>query len=206
MNCIHRFLVNGFIALYPLKVYGKENIPNGKAVMLCNHFRGIDPGFIAKVYNKDIKFLAKKELFKNKLLAKIITSFGAISIDREHPDIKTMLEIIKYLKEEHKILIFPEGTRNRTDTNELQEIKNGAEIFAVKTKAPILPMMIYKKSKIFRKTYMMIGKPFELTEFYDKKLTQEDYDKMNAIIVDKLKTVHKELTDLIEKKHASSKK
>ena len=97
-------------------------------------------------------------------------------------------------------MIFPEGTRNKTGTNELQEIKNGAELFAVKTKSPIVPTMIYKKSKIFRKTYLMIGKPFELQEFYDKRLTDEDYKEMNRIIVEKLKEVQKELIKTVEKK------
>lgn len=186
MNFLHKIPVFFFSLLYPLKVYGKENIPNDGTIIVCNHFRAIDCGFIFRAYNKDVKFLAKNELFKNKLFAKIIKSYGAIPIDRDNPDMKSLLAAIKHVKEGHKLCIFPEGTRNKTKTNELQEIKGGSVVFAIKAKCPIVPIMIDKKSRIFRKTHMIIGKPFTLEEFYGKKLTDEDILNLDKIVRDKM--------------------
>ena len=173
--------------------------------MVCNHFRAIDCGFIARVYNKDIKFLAKEELFKNKLIAKIIKSYGAIPIDRENPDMKSLLQAIKTIKSGHKLFLFPEGTRNKTGTTELQEIKGGAAVFAVKAKCPIVPIIIDKKAKIFRKTHLIIGKPFELSEFYDKKFSDEDINLMGKIIKEKMIAEQDKLFEIIKNKKQKNK-
>ena len=60
-------------------------------------------------------------------------------------------------------------------------------IFAVKAKSPIVPIMIDRKLKMFRKSNVIVGKPFELTEFYDRKLTDEDMEKMNEVVTNKMK-------------------
>lgn len=186
MNFFHKIPLFFFSLFYPLKIYGKENIPSGACIFACNHFRAIDCGFVANAYNKDISFLAKKELFKNKLVAKIVTSYGAIPVDRDKPDVKSLVSALKVLKLGHKLCIFPEGTRNKSGTNVLQDIKGGTMIFAVKAKCPIVPMMLSGKAKLFRKTKLIIGKPFELAEFYDKKLSENDLNEMSAILREKM--------------------
>ena len=186
MNFFQKIPIFFFSLLYPIKVYGKENIPEGGAVFVCNHFRAIDCGFIARICDKDIKYLAKKELFKNKLFTKIIRSYGGIPIDRDNPDMKSLLEAIKEIKKGHKLCIFPEGKRNVTGTNDLQEIKGGTVIFSVKAKCPIVPIMMLKKAKIFRRTKIIIGKPFELDEYYGKKLGEQDIMDMAKVVREKM--------------------
>jgi len=102
MNFFQKIPIFFFSMLYPMKVYGKENIPEGGAVLVSNHFRAIDCGFIARICDKDIKYLAKKEIFKNKLISKIVKSYGAIPIDRDNPDMKSLLEAIKEIKKGNK--------------------------------------------------------------------------------------------------------
>ena len=186
MNFFQKIPIFFFSILYPIKVYGKENIPSGGAVFVCNHFRAIDCGFIARICDKDIKYLAKKELFKNKLITKLIRSYGGIPIDRENPDMKSLLEAIKEIKKGHKLCIFPEGTRNITGTNKLQEIKGGTVIFSVKAKCPIVPIIMLNKAKIFRRTQIIIGKPFEFEEYYGKKLSDTDIADMAKIVREKM--------------------
>lgn len=206
MRFIHKIPLFFFNIAYPYKIHGKENIPQGGAIFVCNHFRAIDCGFIADAYNKDIYFLSKKELFKNKFFGKILKSFGAIPVDRENPDLKSMMIALRVLKEGHKLVIFPEGTRNTTGTTELQSIKGGSMIFAVKAKTPIVPMMLSGKAKIFRKTHLIIGKPFELDEFYGKKLDDEDMLKMEQIVSSKMIEQQNQLLEIITKKKTSKKK
>lgn len=186
MNFFQKIPIFFFSMLYPLKVYGKENIPDGGAVFVCNHFRAIDCGFIARICDKNIKYLAKKEIFKTKLLTKIIRSYGGIPIDRENPDMKSLLEAIKEIKKGNKLCIFPEGTRNISGTSDLQEIKGGTIIFSIKAKCPIVPIMMLKKAKIFRRTHMIIGKPFELSDYYGKKLTEDDMKELAEIVRSKM--------------------
>ena len=202
MNFFQKIPIFFFSLLYPIKVYGKENIPKGGAVLVCNHFRAIDCGFIARICDKDIKYLAKKEIFKNKLFSKIIRSYGGIPIDRDNPDMKSLLEAIKEIKKGNKLCIFPEGKRNVTGTSNLQEIKGGSVIFSVKAKCPIVPIMMLKKAKIFRKTKIIIGKPFELTEYYGKKLSTEDIYCLDQIVRKKMieqQDILKELSSKVKK-------
>ena len=196
MNIFHKTILFFFNLLYPLKVINKENVPQGGAIFCCNHFSALDCGYVAKVYNKDIFFLAKKELFSNKVIGGIIKSFGAIPVDRDNIDMKSMLECMKVLKNRHKLVIFPEGTRNKVNDN-LQELKSGCSVFAVKTKTPIIPMMLLKKAKFLRKNYLIIGSPIYFEEFYGKKLTEEDIKVMDNTIADKMKSLQKELKDKV---------
>lgn len=205
MNFFQKIPVYVFSLLYPIKVYGKENIPKGGAVFSCNHFRAIDCGFIALISSKNTKYLAKKEIFKNKFVSKIVKSYGGIPIDRDNPDLKSLLEAIKALKQGDKLLIFPEGTRNVSGTNKLQEIKGGTAIFSVKAKCPIVPIMMLNKAKIFRVTKIMIGAPFELSEYYDKKIDDQAIAQMEEIIKQKMIDTQNKLIELLDKKKANKK-
>ena len=200
MKAINRFIVNCFCLLYPIKIIGKENLPEGGALLASNHLSALDCGYIAKLYGKDISFIAKKELFKNKLIAKLIKSFGGLPIDRENPELKSIISILKNLKEDHKVVIFPEGTRNKNNPDVLGPFKSGTAVFAVKSKKPIVPIAILKKAKIFRKNYLYVGNPFELSEYYDKKLTDEDTKNIDSIIYEQLSKTRLSLKESIKRK------
>ena len=92
------------------------------------------------------------------------------------------------------------GSRRNKTGEELQELKGGAGVFAVKTKSPVVPVMFLKKPRIFRRTFYIVGKPFELDEFYDKKLVKEDYDKIDSIIRDKMLKTREKLKEYRRKK------
>ena len=206
MNFFQRIPIFIFSLLCPCKIHGRENIPKGKTVIVSNHFHACDCGIIAEVYHKDIYFLAKKEIFKNKLVSKIIKSYGGIPIDRDSPDMKSLLAAIRALKDGHKLAIFVEGTRNKTGTNELQPLKGGASVLAVRAKSPIVPMMMSGKLGLFRKIHVMVGKPFELSEFYDVKLTEETTKKIDEIVREKMLEQQKLLFEHIESKKKRGKK
>ena len=161
MNFFKSLVLCGFGAFYPQKVYGKDNIPEGAAVVVCNHYRNIDCAFIKKIFREKSFFLAKEELFKTKIVGGFIRSFGAIPVNRDNPSLATLLKATKVLKEGSKLVIFPEGTRNKTKER-LLPVKPGSAVFAVKSKCPLLPIMMLKKARAFRKTLLIIGKPIYL--------------------------------------------
>ena len=81
--------------------------------------------------------------------------------------------------------------------------KSGAAALSIKTKTPIIPVVQVKKIKAFRKMHVYYGEPFELTEFYGKKLTQEDVEKADEVLFEKFKEFYRELESLIPKKKKS---
>lgn len=206
MHFFRNFLVKCFNIVYPCKIYGKENIPNGGAILVCNHFSAIDCAFLVDVYSKDNFFMSKKEAFDNKFLAFFLKRFGAIPIDRSGTDLKAFYATAKILKNDHKLTIFAEGTRNKTGTDVLQPLKSGSAVLSVKTKKPIVPIMILKKPKFFRRTYLMVGKPIDFSEFYGKKLSNEDIEKMDEILRESMLAVQKSLKDILQNKRGSKTK
>ena len=59
--------------LFPTKVIGKKNLPKKKgAVLTCNHYSNMDCIIIDVFLNKKVRFLAKKELFKNKFVSWVL--------------------------------------------------------------------------------------------------------------------------------------
>lgn len=161
---------------YRVKIFGKEKlIKKGKCIVVCNHLGKMDVFTVATLYPDKTYFLSKKEWFDNKPLGWLIDKLGAIPIDRDKPSIKTIKTALNVLKENKRLGIFPEGRRN-FETNELQEIKHGTALFAVKGKALITPVIIYDRLKKFRQNYAIIGDPLDFSEFYDVKFS-EDVEK-----------------------------
>ncbi len=181
---------------YPFKIFGKENVPEGRQVIVCNHFGKIDVVFVGSIFKDKIHFLAKRELFEKKFFAKIIRTLGAIPVKRDNVDLDCIREGLKILKSDGKLAIFPEGRRN-LETSELQELKPGSAMFAFKTNSPILPIMMYKKAHCFRRTYLMIGKPLDFSEYKDMPFNSELNDKLSEMIRQAMLGVQKELAEKV---------
>ena len=75
--------------LMPFRVVGLKNVPEGGALLCANHASGWDPVLIALALPNDscMSFMAKEELFKNKLMGKILRAVGAFPIKRGKSDV-----------------------------------------------------------------------------------------------------------------------
>lgn len=186
--------------MHPTYIYGRKNRPKGKVIISCNHRSNWDIVSYILHTSEKVKILAKKELFKNKLFGAILKSFGAIPIDREHNDIGAIKDCMKALKEDKKLFVFPEGTRLKDESLVMGEVKSGMTLIAIKTKTPILPMWVVQKPRLFRKSQYIIGKPFELSEFYGKKLDDETLNKANNIVREKMLELYHNQAELLGKK------
>ena len=163
---------------YPIKVIGKKNLPKKQGfVFTCNHYSNLDPVIIDACLKRKVRFLAKKELFKNKFGGWLMKQIGAFPVDREKPEISTFKFAIKTLKENKILGVFPEGTRNKTGNNELQEVKGGAIVFAGKGESLIVPAVLYKKTRFLRMNYLLIGEPLSIEAENIKRMTQEELEK-----------------------------
>ena len=110
------------------------------------------------------------------------------------------------LKKDKQLFIFPEGTRNKTGTNEIQEIKSGFLIFASKGETSITPMFMYRKPKAFRKKYIIVGKPFELVGENPKRLTKEELEENFERYLQVLNELRDELNNYVDSKKRKNKK
>ena len=173
---------------YPTKIVGRKNLVKGKAILTANHTSAMDCVLLLANTHSKKYLLAKKELFKNKFAGAILKSYGGIPIDRGNLDVHAIKTSLKVLSKNKKLIIFPEGTRNKSgNIKQMGEVKQGAAMLAIKSKTPIIPVWISRKPKMFRLTKIVIGKPFDLSEFYGEKLTDEVLSKATEKIEKKIK-------------------
>lgn len=172
--------------LYPTKIIGKKNVPKGKAIIASNHRSNMDAVLLAVNTWEKKYYLAKKELFKGKIKSGLYRSFGAIKIDRQSNDVSAIKNSLSVLKKDKKLVIFPEGKRVDNPNEEMGEIKRGIVMLAIKGKAPIVPMYIAKKPKVFRRNKIFFGQPFTLEEFYGRKLDAQVLEQATKIVETKM--------------------
>lgn len=199
MTKFQKFLLKIAYFFFPYKIYNYENIPDGRAVIVSNHFSFVDPIYLLKLSKNDtIHIVAKKELFEKKLISKFLKSFNGIPIDRDNPGISSIIQVTKALKNGDKVGIFPEGTRNKTKSNLPLNFKGGSVVFALKAKCPIVPVMMQKKARLFRKTRIIVGKPINLDEYYDKKLGVDEINDLGTLVRNKMIEIQTELNTMLK--------
>lgn len=165
--------------LYPTKIYGKRNLIKHKSIWACNHQTLLDPVLVCFYSNSRAYALAKKEIFSNKFKNWFYTKIGGIKVDRGTADITAVKNVLNVLKKKDKpVLVFPTGTRMK-DVNEVTELKNGVAMFGLKAQAKIVPIMFLNRPKMFHLTKIVVGKPIDLSNYYDQKPSKELLSKIS---------------------------
>lgn len=178
------------------KVKGKKNVnKNNSYIYTCNHTSFLDvPGLMLSVPTQ-FRPLAKKELLKIPIFGLIVRTV-TIVVDRSSPKSRkeSVNKLKKFLQQGLSILIFPEGTQNRT-AERLQPFYDGAFRMAIQTQNEIMPMVIVNAGKLmppgtFRikpgKIKIIFGRPFETTGLTLNDLPdlkQRVYDHMESILI-----------------------
>jgi 1-acyl-sn-glycerol-3-phosphate acyltransferase len=114
---------------------------DGPALICSNHASFLDPPFIGQAFPDAIHFFARKTLFNNPLVGKVLRSWQSIPIDRDKPDPSSLKTTIRLLKSGGRVLMFPEGTR--TFDGNLLPAEPGVGLFIAKAAAPVLPVRIH---------------------------------------------------------------
>lgn len=154
------------------KVIGIENVKSEEGIILAgNHISMLDIPLLISVVSDDVHFMAKKELFENKLGNYIFSKMGAFPINRDGLDLKAIKTALKILKEENMLGIFPEGTRNKTD-EVILPFKEGTTRIAIRSKKPIIPFGISGKYKLGGGITIRFGEAIDFN-----KLLVEDQNK-----------------------------
>ncbi len=197
---LRRFYLSVSWFLLPYKKYGCTQKFNDRSyIIVANHKSVLDVIPPVFVTDKPVHFMAKKELFEKGIGKWFTKKCECIPVSRDGSDVRAIMQAMKYLKEGSVVCIFPEGTRNKTEEVFLP-FKSGAAALSIKTRTPIIPIVQVKKIKLFRKIRFYCGEPFELTEFYGTKLTQEDIDRADEVLLQKMTELYCELENQTVKK------
>ena len=74
----------------------------------------------------------------------------------------------------------------------MAEFKSGAGVYAIKAKVPIIPLMFHHQPKAFRRNYLIVGDPIDLSAFYGKNM-HDVKDEVAQYLHDKMEELHLEL-------------
>lgn len=176
--------------IYRLEVHGRENIPqDSERLIICgNHKSNLDPVAISAIFQRQIFWMAKKELFENKFFGGFLTKLGAFPIDREGNDLAAIKKSLKILKNEDVLGIFPEGTRVKEA--DYTRIKSGIALIAQKTNSRVLPVYIEGDYKPFRKTRIYFREPVKINKeikYSPGELENISQDIMRIVYGDEVK-------------------
>lgn len=189
--------------LWPVTIINQSKFSESKAIYICNHYSFFDPVVMyTDLFTTKFNALMKSEMTTNhKFWGKVLMDVGGIPVKRGEPDLRAVKKCMTVLKNNDPLLIFPEGMRNKSGSKAMLEMKDGTSLFAIKTKSPVIPMMFYKPIRLFRRTYLMIGNPISLEEFYDNN-TAESRDAATEKIHQSMVALRKEIDALVENKTA----
>lgn len=188
---VAKTLVSGVCHLFfRIKVEGLENIPKEGGFVICpNHKSLWDPPMIGALMPVSLNYMAKEELFKNKLFGAVLRAVGAFPVKRGTGDIGALKSAMKVLADGGRITIFPEG--KRSPKGKLSPGKGGAVLIALKSKVNILPVGIEGEYKLFSKITVRVGKPLDLSDNFGQKVNSE---LINEITNNKLMPMISELS------------
>lgn len=141
-------------------VKGKHHYNNvGPAIVICNHNSLIDVPVSTPFLPRANKTIAKKSFIYVPLFGWIY-QFGAVIVDRKNNQSRRISfeKMKRVLESGLDMLIYPEGTRNKT-SEPLKSFYDGAFKLAIETQKPIIPVVLLNTKKILPAYPIMCFKP-----------------------------------------------
>jgi 1-acyl-sn-glycerol-3-phosphate acyltransferase len=142
-----------------IRVEGAEHIPRrGGAVIACNHISYLDfifCGLGARPAKRLTRFMAKKEIFENRIAGPLMRGMHHIAVDRSAGQ-ASYAEAVAALQAGEVVGLFPEATISQSFT--VKEIKSGAVRMAAEAGVPLVPMALWGTQRLWTK-----GRPKDLT-------------------------------------------
>jgi 1-acyl-sn-glycerol-3-phosphate acyltransferase len=143
-----------------LDIQGSEHIPaTGGAVLACTHVSYLDfifSGLAALPAKRKTRFMAKQQIFANRIAGPLMRGMHHISVDRSAGQ-ASYREAVAALRAGEVVGVFPEATISRSFT--VKAIKTGAVRMAAEAGVPVIPMTVWGSQRLWTK-----GRPRNLTQ------------------------------------------
>ena len=124
-----------------VRVEGLQHmVPGASYVIVANHLSFMDIPVILAYLPVEIRFLAKRSLFKAPFIGYHLRRAGHLPVEREdvRASLRTMADAAEMIRSRGiSALIFPEGGRS---PQEMREFREGAAYIAIRAGAPVVPV------------------------------------------------------------------
>lgn len=188
------FFVASCIGLYGsvlnhLRVRGTEHIPaRGGVLFASNHISGYDTvllpwGILRSCPLQMVWAPAKEELFENRFLGWLFRSWGAFPVRRGR-DVRAGKHLGELLQSE-KVMLFPEGTRNKDGV--LGKGNRGVGKLIYDHRPTVVPTSLsglnhWKFPGFRQQGHIVFGPPVDFSDLFQK----EDCKETHLLIVERL--------------------
>lgn len=169
--------------IFNLKTHNSDdfNKSNVRCIICSNHVSMLDPVMLAVSSKRNICFMGKKELFKNRFLKYIFNKLGAFPVDRLGASLSAIKNSLAVLNKDGILGIFPEGTRVK-EYNE-DNAKPGIAMIANKASSKVIPVYIKGQYKFRGKIDVYFGQEKNYFENYTGKCNTEKYTEVGKEIL-----------------------
>lgn len=151
--------------LYGVEIAGATRIPTaGPAILVANHESLFDPWILALATPRPVRYMAKSELWRYRIVGRAIESFGAFPVERGSGDATAISRAADLLREGQVLGIFPQGTSKRLAR---RQFHRGAARLALATGAPLIPVGLvgtrgFPRPWRRRRTVVRVGEAIEV--------------------------------------------
>jgi 1-acyl-sn-glycerol-3-phosphate acyltransferase len=187
---------------------GLEHVPpEGPVLLACNHTSYFDPlAHALAVVNahRRPRFLAKKELYDNWFMGRLLRGAKQIPVDRGSGSRAPIDAAVGALREGEAVLIFPEGTVSTNPDHTPMRGKTGVARIALEAGLPIIPSAVWGAQQVIQKggqkgitfgrpIWAKIGEPMDFSEYADKR---DDSEVLRSITDSVMAEISRLVADL----------
>jgi 1-acyl-sn-glycerol-3-phosphate acyltransferase len=149
-----------------------SHVPDrGPLIVVVNHINFMDvPVLFSYLYPRRFTGLVKAETWRNPFLGRLFALGGGLPVRRGEGDVKALRLMLDALEEHRMVGMAPEG--HRSGHGRLQRAKTGVVFLALRSGAPILPIVYFGLERFYHNVRRLrrtafnirVGKPFHLDD------------------------------------------
>ena len=144
-----------------------KNLPK-RLIIICNHTYWLDPANLSILFRQAlVNPVAAKEVFEGGR-GPLMRGLRCIPLDRSTMDLACIKECVSRLKDDQRVIIFPEGQLNLTD--DILEFKAGAALIAMQAQSAVVPVYTSGVYKPFGGLKLIVGNPISYDELFPESL------------------------------------
>ena len=187
------------LLIYRTRAIGVKNVPKkGPLLLAPNHFSQMDHFFIGLYLRRQVRFMAKSQLFGPPLLTYVYTHGGVFPVRRGHHDEEAFKTAFEILEKDGMLLVYAEGGRSRS--GQLGKVKPGIGRIALESGVPVVPVAVHGSASVrrwkrlrFPKVTVQFGEP--LTFPIEKAPSRERQLEASTEVFDQVRGMYAGLAE-----------
>jgi 1-acyl-sn-glycerol-3-phosphate acyltransferase len=180
---------------------GLEHIPReGSVLVACNHISYFDPlahGMMMVRAGRRPRFLAKRELYANPLLLRVLTGAKQIPVDRGTGSAAPLDAAKAALERGEAVMVYPEGTITQNADFTPMEGRTGVARLTLAADVPVLPIAVWGTHRMWQRSgpgdlrfgrpiWLKAGAPMDLSEFESDQEDPATLRKVTHTVMEEL--------------------